>query len=243
MQSVHPLYEARLPASNVLLPPGRTTSTGPTTRVVGVEEPVRPRGRRASDLGLHRCLPRRAPRRPTDRERLPSGRRCSSAWRASIGPTYASMPAMGYKTFDDPIVPVFHVEEGVRPRGRSTSDLPAARCIRVGAPRRPIDRVRLPGERAVSSERIHLAARPANPLPPSGRCPHHDGRVSVRRPSARVRPTQAAHLPTRACAPPPKATHPICGALPRRMTAAALAIGEKASPASAPTALLESSRS
>src|SRR5260370_17496940 len=142
MQSVHPLYEARLPASNVLLPPGRTTSTGPTTRVVGVEEPVRPRGRRASDLGLHRCLPRRAPRRPTDRERLPSGRRCSSAWRASIGPTYASMPAMGYKTFDDPIVPVFHVEEDVRPRGRSPSDLPATRYHRLCAPHRHIYPVR-----------------------------------------------------------------------------------------------------
>src|SRR5258708_9925477 len=162
MQSVHPLYEARLPASNVLLPPGRTTSTDRTTRVVGVEEPARPRGRRASDLGLHRCLPRRAPRRPTDRERLPSGRRCSSAWRASIGPTYASMPAMGYKTFDDPTLPAFHVEEGRRPRGRTTSDLPAARGIRVGAPRRPHARVRLPGEQAVVPDRIHLATRPAN---------------------------------------------------------------------------------
>ena len=198
MPSAPPLYEARIRTSTVLLPRGRTTSTDPMTRVVGLEEPVRPRGELASDLGLHRCPPRGASRRPTDRARLPSGRRYSSTWRATLGPTYASCPAMRCTTSDATIVRVFQVEEGARPRGRSTSDLPAARCIRVGAPRRTTDRERLRGQRTISSEHVHRAVRPGEALPPSGTRRRHDARASVPRRNARLPSRHAARPPTRA---------------------------------------------
>jgi len=63
--------------------------------VVGVEESVLPGGRSASDSRMHHFPRWGAPRRPTDRGRLPRGRSCSSKGKMCIGPAYASWPMMG----------------------------------------------------------------------------------------------------------------------------------------------------
>src|SRR5260370_11227249 len=108
------------------------------------------------------------------------------------------MPAMGYIASDAPIEHVFRVEEGVRPRGRSKSDLPAARCIRVAAPRRTTDRERLRGQGAVSSEHVHRAVRPGDECPRAvDVATTIQERLSYDR-NAPVPSIQAGHLPTRA---------------------------------------------